>query len=487
MTTPLWGHPSSLTIPAVAPPWRRLGVALVLAIMVLLAVVSPAAAHTDLDSTNPTDGSTLETTVEEVTLTFTLPVTQLGEGVSLRGPNGQIPAEVSSVQDGLVFRAVPEEPLTDGSYISEWTVAAGDGHPLSGQFAFTIDTGSAPTPSTDGEGSASATEDKAAAAPATNDTAGEDSGASTPTQADTSSDASGFARVMARLGGAVALWGALVAGGALIFAAGVLKGPDRDDTPVIATAIRWSAGLILIGLIVRVMSRAVLISQGDIAAAISPTAIGNSLGDTTRWVLGLQAGGALIVLIGTRPTLLYSWIPLIGILAVGSGHILAGHSNTIEPRWIILTADIAHLIAAAVWVGGVVMIGTLLRHRRRRGQPLNAAAIGARFSVIAAASATIVGLAGVVLAITILDRPQQLWQSTWGLFLLTKVAVVALVAAVGAYNHFRVVPSLAAPLRHEAPAGSTSEVLRRSATHETGIMLIIVLLTAWLVAAAVTP
>lgn len=77
--------------------------------------------------------------------------------------------------------------------------------------------------------------------------------------------------------------------------------------------------------------------------------------------------------------------------------------------------------------------------------------------------------------------------SSWGLFLLAKVAVVAVVAAIGAYNHFRVVPALAAPARHENPTSSASELLRRSATHETGIMLVIVLLTAWLVAAAVTP
>ncbi|CAN5408430.1 hypothetical protein BH23ACT6_BH23ACT6_18400 [soil metagenome] len=65
--------------------------------------------------------------------------------------------------------------------------------------------------------------------------------------------------------------------------------------------------------------------------------------------------------------------------------------------------------------------------------------------------------------------------------------VVAGLLAIGAYNHFRVAPSLAVPARHETPSGSASELLRRSATHETGIMLVIVLLTAGLVAAAVTP
>ncbi|MGB5951672.1 MAG: CopD family protein [Ornithinimicrobium sp.] len=483
MTTP--AITSRAVTPRLLALLRTLATALGLALLLLLAGGSPAAAHTDLDSTTPTDGSTLDAAVEEVTLTFTLPVTQLGNGISLRGPDGDVPADVTSAQEGLVFRAVPQEPLTDGAYTAEWTVAAGDGHPLSGDFTFTIATPDAANNENDAP--APATEDTATATNAPDDYEKEDSAAPATTQADNNADASGFARVMARLGSAAALWGALVAGGALIFAATVLKGPDRDDTPLIATAIRYSAALILIGLTIRVMARAVLISQGDIAAAISPTAISNSLSQTTRWVLGLQATGALIVLAGTRASLAHSWIPLAGIITVGAGHVIAGHSNTIQPRWIVLTADIAHLLAAAIWVGGVVMIGMLLRHRRRHGHPLNAAEIGARFSVLAAASVTVVGLAGIVLAITILDRPQQLWQSSWGLFLLAKVAVVAVVAAIGAYNHFRVVPALAAPARHENPTSSASELLRRSATHETGIMLVIVLLTAWLVAAAVTP
>jgi len=140
-----------------------------------------------------------------------------------------------------------------------------------------------------------------------------------------------------------------------------------------------------------------------------------------------------------------------------------------------------------VWVGGVVVLGMLLRHRRRRGRPLNAALLGARFSVLAAGSVAVVGAAGAVLAFLILDRPEQLWQTSWGLFLLAKVAVVAVVAALGAYNHFRVVPALTSTAPQEALHGDASELLRRSATHETAIMFVIVLLTAWLVASSVSP
>ncbi|MGB3687522.1 MAG: CopD family protein [Ornithinimicrobium sp.] len=466
--------------------FRNLGAALTLAFVLVLALAAPALAHTDLDSTTPADGATIDGPVDEVSLTFTLPVTQLGDGVSIDGPDGKVPVEVSSAEEGVVWIAVPSEPLSSGTYTGQWSVAAQDGHPLSGEFTFDVDAGPAGA-SSSAEDTAESASDESAVVTSDPQDENDDDSVATGAAADTARDASGFAEVVARLASAAALWGGLVAGGALIFASTVLKGSDRADMPVIATAIRWSAALILIALVVRVMARAVLISQGDITAAISPTAISDSLGDTTRWVLGLQAVGALTVLLATRPMLVRPWIIAVGVIALGAGHILAGHSNTVEPRWIVLAADIAHLVAAAVWVGGVVMIGMLLRHRRRHGQPLNAAAIGARFSVIAAAAVTVVGVAGVVLAITILDRPQELWLTSWGLFLLAKMAVVAVAAAIGAYNHFRVVPALAEPARHESPVGGASELLRRSATHETGIMLVIVLLTAWLVAASATP
>jgi copper transport protein len=95
-----------------------------------------------------------------------------------------------------------------------------------------------------------------------------------------------------------------------------------------------------------------------------------------------------------------------------------------------------------------------------------------------------VGAAGVVLAAEILDRPAQLWESTWGLLLLAKVGVVAVVGTIGTYNHFRVVPRLAARRFQARGARKAGHVLRRSAGRETVLMVVVVLLTAWLVSAS---
>jgi copper transport protein len=464
----------------------------VLAALVLALWCAPSAtAHTRLESSVPAAGSTSDSPVTEVTLRFTLPVSQLGEGIVIDGPEGAVVADVAAAGDGLVLVATPSEVLTAGDYTVTWTAAAQDGHPLEGTFGFTV-TGegagagpsAGPSEPTGGTGTSSA----GASPGAGHDMSGMDHDMGhEPSAMD--SPTTDVAAAVARLGSAITLWSGLVAAGALAFTAFVLRGRDEADAPVVLRLARWAGVLILGGLAVRVLAGSVFVAHGDLAAAVSPSAISNSLTGTTLREVGLQAAGAVALAVGARRTLRGSWLAVIGAVLVFAGHVLGGHSNTVEPRWLVVTADVAHLAAAATWVGGVVSMGLLLRARHRNGYDLDAALMAARFSVVAALSVTVVGVAGVVLAVGILDRPEQLWQSTWGLLLLAKVGVVLVVGVIGAYNHFRVVPRLTARrrgvVRHAGRSNRAGGVLLRSAGRETTLMVVIVLLTAWLVAASV--
>jgi copper transport protein len=465
-----------------------------LAAFVLATWCAPfAAAHTKLESTAPAAGSTSDGPVDEVALRFTLPVTSLGDGIVVDGPSGTVVADVASAEDGLVLVATPAEPLAAGDYTVTWTAAAQDGHPLEGSFAFTVaGAGGAPSepaepgggaPSDGGEaseGTGGAHTDGPHGAHDMGNTNGMDHDAMAM-----DSPASNAAQAVARLGSAAALWGGLVAAGALMFAGVVLRGEDQEDVPGVLRIVRWAGLLILAGLVLHVSAGSVHMARGDIAAAVSPSSIADSLTTTTRWALGLQAAGAIAIAAGSRRSVPGSWLAILGSVLVGAGHVLGGHSNTAEPRWLVVGADVAHLAAAATWVGGVVAMGILLHGRRRDGRALDAALIGARFSVVAAVSVAVVGAAGIVLAVEILDRPAQLWESTWGLFLLAKIAVVAVVGAIGTYNHFRVVPRLESRRFRKRSARKAGNVLRRSAGRETSLMVVIVLITAWLVAASV--
>ncbi|SCL56126.1 Copper resistance protein D [Micromonospora chersina] len=171
-----------------------------------------------------------------------------------------------------------------------------------------------------------------------------------------------------------------------------------------------------------------------------------------------------------RPVLLGVTVALL----LGS-FLLDGHTVTAEPRVVVAAADIAHTIAAAVWVGGVLLLAVLLLGRARHGAPTGAAEMAVRFSIPATAAVALTGVAGVALTLLILERPGHLVTTSWGRVLLVKLALVVVVALVGLYNTRRVVPRL------DDRAMDGTHQLRRTVGVEALLMLAVLLVTAILV------
>ncbi len=457
-----------------------------LLVLWLLSLTLPASAHTDLDSTTPQDGAVVTEDVSEVMLTFTLPVATLGEGITVTGPSGPVDVDVTASQEDAVFTATAAEPLEAGDYQVEWTVAATDGHPLTGEFGFAVaqtdaDSANETQPGAATEASPSQDDDaQSGTAPddAQSGTAPDDN--QETSGGDGANTEDGLSTLEARIGAGIALTGLMLAAGGLTFSAMVLRG--GQDVPAVLRIVRWAGVAVVVGAGIRLVARSAVITQGDWAAAITPTGIGDALAGITFWVFVLQFVGGLLIAVGAWGSAMTSVLAWLGCLAAGTAHVLGGHSSTAEPRWLVLVADVSHLSAGAVWFGGVVFLAVVLGRRRRKGRDLDAALLGARFSVIAGVSVAVVGAAGVALTVAILDEPSQLWGSTWGLLLIAKVAVVVVVAGFGAHHHFNVVPQLASgdSLRAEAAA----QELRRSTVVEAGLLVDVVLLTAWLVGAS---
>ncbi len=123
------------------------------------------------------------------------------------------------------------------------------------------------------------------------------------------------------------------------------------------------------------------------------------------------------------------------------------------------------------------MLASTLWRRHRRGVPLDARLLATRFSVLAAWSLVAVAVSGVVLAWTIIGSVGGFWQTDFGRLLLVKVAFVAGVAAMGAYNHRVLVPALV------ADAESDAVRFRRAITVEAALFSVILLITSLLVVA----
>jgi methionine-rich copper-binding protein CopC len=104
----------------------------------------PADAHASLVSTDPTDGSQVETAPKTVELTFSQ---DLDTGfVAVMAPDGTKVGTSEPRLSGARMSADLAESHQSGMYTVAYRVVSVDGHPVTGQFSFTATSGHQATP-----------------------------------------------------------------------------------------------------------------------------------------------------------------------------------------------------------------------------------------------------------------------------------------------------------------------------------------------------
>jgi copper transport protein len=157
------------------------------------------------------------------------------------------------------------------------------------------------------------------------------------------------------------------------------------------------------------------------------------------------------------------------VTPVASGH--ASISGTVP-----FIADLAHVQAAAIWVGGLgfLTLGLVLAGDDR--WTLAGRAVP-RFSTIALIAVGVLVAGGVINGIHQVGAWRGLWETTYGRLLLAKIALILPLIAIGAYNNRRAVPRLRAGL---ASVVERRRFLRAVGT-ELALMATVVGVTAVLV------
>ena len=491
-----------------------------------VAMATPALAHADLDSTVPADKDVSTVPVERIELIFTDAVETVGRGVQLLDGDGRdVPASVFAASEATIA-IIPDDPLGSGRYAVVWQVESADGHEIPGAISFEValpDAASAVSDEADDEevASSDATVTPVASTPTTvvithspPAAAAADGTGTIETDAPntTTADTLGF---FGRWG---TMLGALLAIGAFAFAATSLVG-TRDEVQRSVRWVRFGAVLVLVGTLVEAASIVWAdLAGGEALVAALLDLIGSSFGVAV--VLRLAGGTAMLLdpllvtlspidadterspnpdrgtepadgaRVATRAPSMASpqyrldprpeWVALAGVAAVAASFMFDGHTVTADPDVVARVAAAFHVIAGGVWLGGIIVMADTLVRRKRAAIPLDGAAMGVRFSRMATASLLAVGLAGLALTWTIIDTPSDLVSTTWGRLLLVKVALVIGAAAVGAYNHFSVVPGL----MREPGDVHRSATLQRTVTIEAVVLIAVVTVTAILVAAA---
>ena len=385
--------------------WLALGAAVAVALLVPAA----ASAHATIAAAFPETQSTIGTAPTEIRLRFNEAVTITPNAIQVFAPDGKVLSGTAKLSpDGHVVTARVSRLRRGSAFTVRWRVTGQDGHSPAGVYTFGIGV-KAPPPF-------------------------EAVGASGTTWKDD----------VARWGLFAAL--ALVIG-PLLFRLVILRGavpPALEHRfHLLTTVATFSAINVGIAAFVIRASNALQLPFGDlIYGDLQPFAQKTRAGEAflvMTFGLGTVAGLLLLGWVFDRLDL--RWPALLLSVALASGLSFSGHQAT-EPNstWLSEIADWLHLLAASVWVGGVVTLAFVVwplapRLRRR-------AFLG--FSRIAVVLVGVMVLAGAYLALVRLPEVSDLWQTRYGQLLLVKSAIVFLALSWGGFHHTFVRPRLEA-------------------------------------------
>ena len=144
---------------------------------------------------------------------------------------------------------------------------------------------------------------------------------------------------------------------------------------------------------------------------------------------------------GETPALLLLLTASFGVLLTQS---LVSHAAASDGPFWTTSIDLLHLLAASLWVGGLIHIGLAMPRwlEEVQGAPrtLFAGESFRRFSLLAVASVVTLMASGVLSALVQFTSWNELWTTSYGWSLVGKFAVMAPLLAVGGLNAFILQP-----------------------------------------------
>jgi copper transport protein len=194
-----------------------------------------------------------------------------------------------------------------------------------------------------------------------------------------------------------------------------------------------------------------------------------SLQPALQVILFLVAlAGFLLAAAGRRP----GWV----LAALGA---ILGQVRGVLGGQLVRLVNPLHVLFASLWIGTLFVLvvaglGSLFRDEpTAEGRGALAARMVNGFSPLALVSAACVAIFGVITAWRHLHRLDALWTTPYGLALIAKLAAVAVVVALGAWNWRRQRPALG--------SDTSARSIRRTATSELVAAGVVLLITGVLV------
>jgi copper transport protein len=357
----------------------------------LVAASPSASAHALLAASDPPAGALLDAPPPRIVLTFTEAPDPSLSSVHVLDTDGKAVERdrAHAVTGNRQQLAVDASALPRGVYTVTWrTTSAVDGHTTAGSFAFGI--GVAPA--------SAAGVVRAARTPAPTPLA-----------------------ILGRWGlyaGLSLLLG--LAAVALTVTGGVLTAPRRS------ALVAWLVAAIGLTLMI-----------GD-QAAVARVGVGRLLDSATGHRLAVEIAAVIVAglaaLVATvRPTRVALMVVGAAAAAAMLARARAGHASASSVPWLTTGVQWLHMVAVGVWIGGFAFLLAALR----RTEPAERVPIARRFSAIATGALVVVIGTGTARAVNEVGAWRALTDTSFGVTLLVKLGLVAVVVALGAVNHFR--------------------------------------------------
>lgn len=185
------------------------------------------------------------------------------------------------------------------------------------------------------------------------------------------------------------------------------------------------------------------------------------------------------------PTVLSAGVGLLVSVALAS-LVWTGHAGATEAALGALhrVSDIVHMIAAALWLGGIAAFAMMLR---APADGLWSDRLGTahrsldQFAKVGTGCVALIVVTGLINSFILVgpDRLTSLFTTTYGQLLLAKLGLVGLMLVLAAQNRWRLTPQLGVDLKMGSTISAVS-ALRKSIAMEGAAALLILGLVAWL-------
>lgn len=439
---------------------RRLLVLVALVAAVLAFGAAPAFAHASLEGTQPASGTEFPAgkPPKAVTITFNEPVTIPANAVQVLDKNGKA-VEIAKPGFGADGRhvTVALPSLANGTYVVTWRVVSDDSHPVQGAFTFGV---------------------------------GEAAGTVAANAGTHNSRAVGVAFGAVRFFSYLA---SLVLLGGIALALWSWPGAARRRD---VRVLLWIAlTLVIVTALGGIAFQGAYANGTGFGSLFDRSAINDVL--ATRFGMAWRDRALLAIILAPVVLTLTREIPrwarivrdvvfVFAAVAIAATFAYAGHGDTGRLTYVALPADMIHILAAAVWFGGLVVLGVGLRDAR---QPQGAARATDRFSAVALPAIGIVVVSGAIQAWRQIETWPALWQTPYARMLLVKTLLVGAIVVVASASRDILRRHVAPAIRDlvgvgaawaEAPADDVRR-LRDAVWVEVGLAIVVVAITAGLV------